>query len=349
MDHIISAREEIERCIWLPYSIKELLYSRSVAVNTLFTPVNEVEIIERIQESVIPIVQIAYAHEVPPHFTRERQYAPPVPKDLNRDKERVNITEPWLYGFIRHPNKTYTLVMFIRGQVIDLTDMSRPRLDPKWEYIRWVFDQYRRLTGNLSTPNGKKPKLRIVGALPGVAERYYKKWRFSGYEEEVKMMQENNENSARFVIEATRQTLERFGLTDSDLILLGSSGTLGKVVSKYFPNAQKFDFWPKNQMKNLSRHLVLDMTWGGSLEYYKDQISKETIWLNEAFPPPIGNNLSSGKRPRSILHIQGVEGHIVPSFPYWYGDIPPCCMGNDEQDASTVRIMEIKYDRTQIA
>jgi hypothetical protein len=183
--------------------------------------------------------------------------------------------------------------------------------------------------------------LRIVWALPGVAQRHFEKWRLLGYEEEIKMMRENNRNSARFVIEATRQTLQRFWLTDSDLILLGSSGTLGTEVAKHFENAKKLDIGPKDQIWNSGRHLVLDMTWGGSLEYYSDRINRDTIWLNESFPPPLRTAISSSLWPRKILHIQGVEGQIVPSFPYGYGDIPPCCMWNDKQDASTVRTMEM--------
>lgn len=341
MDQHINARVEIERCPWLPHTIQELLYSQSVAVNTLFTRVDEGKIIENIHNARLPIAQVSYAHEVPPHFTRKGQYVTPGAMDLNSGKDTVDITQPWLYGFIRHPNATFTLVMFIRGQVIDLTSTGRPRIDPKWEYIRWTFDQYRRFAQAFARLWEKKPILRIVWALPGVAQRYFEKWRLLGYEAEVQMMRENNRNSARFVIEATRQTLQRFWLTDSDLILLGSSGTLGREVAKYFENAEKLDIGPKDQLRKPGRHLVLDMTWGGSLEYYRDSINHETIWLNESFPPPLRTVISSPMWPRKILHIQGVEGQIVPSFPYGYGDIPPCCMWNDEQDASTVRIMEM--------
>jgi hypothetical protein len=341
MDQLINARVEIERCPWLPPTIKELLYSQSVAVNTLFTWVDEGKLIDKIHHAGLPIAQVSYAHEVPPHFTRKWQYETPSTMDLNLGKDTVDITQPWLYGFIRHPNSTFTLVMFIRGQVIDLTSTGRPRIDPKWEYIRWTFDQYRRFAQAFARLWEKKPILRIVWALPGVAQRHFEKWRLLGYEEEVQMMRENNRNSARFVIEATRQTLQRFWLTDSDLILLGSSGTLGKEVAAHFENAEKLDIGPKDQLRKPGRHLVLDMTWGGSLEYYSDRINRDTIWLNESFPPPLRTAISSSLWPRKILHIQGVEGQIVPSFPYGYGDIPPCCMWNDKQDASTVRTMEM--------
>lgn len=341
MDQLINARAEIERCPWLPHTIKELLYSQSVAVNTLFTWVDEEKLIERIYHAGIPITQVSYAHEVSPYFTREWQYETPSAMDLNSGKDTVDITQPWLYGFIRHPNATFTLVMFIRGQVIDLTSTGRPRIDPKWEYIRWTFDQYRRFAQAFARLWEKKPILRIVWALPGVAQRHYEKWRLLGYEAEVQMMRENNRNSARFVIEATRQTLQRFWLTDSDLILLGSSGTLGTEVAAHFEKAEKLDIWPKDQLRKSGIHLVLDMTWGGSFEYYSDRITQDTIWLNESFPPRRWKQWSVSKYPRVMLHIQWVDGNIVPSFPYGYGDIPPCCMWNDEQDASTVRIMEM--------
>lgn len=101
------------------------------------------------------------------------------------------------------------------------------------------------------------------------------------------MMRENNDNSARFVIEATRQTLRRFGLMESEMVILGSAGTLGREVAKHFGMAMKLDMGPKNQLPQMKNHLVLDMTGGGSLEYYSDQVSDTTIWLNESFPPPL--------------------------------------------------------------
>lgn len=341
MNWLVHARKEIESCEWIPPDIQALLYKSSVAVNTLYTPFDETELIDAIGATSFPVRQIAYAHEVPPYFTRKNQYASPLGMDLDAWRENSDITQPWLYGCIRHPNHAVSIVLFIRWQVLDLSDPTRPRIDPKGIYIRGVFDQYRRLVAGILSKNWVAPVLRMVWALPGYAQRSYQKWKFQEYGKEVEMLKENNENSARFVIAATRQTLEKYWLTEANLLLLGASGTLGKVVSLSFPQSMKLDVRESDRFPTHGRYLVLDMTGWGSLEYYAHRLTPEIIWLNESFPPPLWGPITGWVKPGKLLHIQWVDGNIIPSFPYGYGDIPPCCMGLDDQEAKNVKILEM--------
>ena len=55
------------------------------------------------------------------------------------------------------------------------------------------------------------------------------------------MAEASNRNSARFVVEAIYRILSQTDFTESNVVIIGSQGVLGKEIAQNFPQAHQFD------------------------------------------------------------------------------------------------------------
>lgn len=342
MDGKIDARRSILESWLHPETIAYLLRT-SVAANTLLTPFDErafIEMITRYQPQ--PISQIGYAYEAP-WFSRSGSYYTPPWVDLSAWQNAVDQSIPWVYGVIRHPNNSLTLLMFVRGQVIETIASSKwssTRVDPKNENLNAIFSQYRRLTQLLLTNNRPDPKmLAMVGILPGIAIKRTSK--LEGFPDIVEMQVEKNLNSWRFICAAVDRFLSSQHMKQEQVIILGSGGTLGQAVSKYYPQAVLIDIHNQDVLPIHGKYIIIDCTTGWSMGSYLPRLSKnvEWTWINEAYPPPDKWIAQQAKNKGiDVYHITGVAWETIPPFPDGYGMTPPCCMGLVDQEADTVKI-----------
>ncbi len=334
----IDARREIEESDWIHPKVKDFLIRHSVVVNRASTPFDEQEFIDLIcQYQPEPIRQITIAYEAPPIFIRQR-YTIPKGYDIYGWWEHIDPYTPWISGFTRQTDGSIGILLFMRRDIFAILQ------DQEYRFIRWAFDQDRRLRKLLGERGNDLGPLAMVGILPWYILKRREK--FSDYPEYIHMCEEKNQNSARFVVEATRQILEEANIASENLVVLGSHGSLGKVVREYFPDSKGIDLGNIHDFPRSGRYLILDCTVGNTLEKYlkwwflTEKI--EGIWLNEAYPPPHPNVIKKVPKTLEIRHILGVEWEVIPSLPWYYHNAIPCCMWLLDQDVKSVKVIGLE-------
>ena len=324
----------------LPQEIIQYLLKTSVAVNRLSTPFDEQEFINMMAEKESrEIVQIAYAYEAP-GFSRAWEYANPLWIDLDGGWDELwDPTVPGVYGVVEHPNNTVSLLMFVRQQVIRASN-GRTRIDDGNIHLNAIFSQYRRLVQGLIANGRPDPQmLAMVGILPGIAIK--RKRDLSEYTDIVDMQSDKNINTWRFIKSAVQWFLDTNSMTNEQLIILGSGGTLGGAVAGYFPWARLIDINNQDDLPQSGRHVIIDCTTWWSMGSYLPKLNPNVswTWINEAYPPPsIKPSLMAQKMGIQVFHIEWVAWKIIPAFPEWYGNNPPCCIWLLDQAASTVKV-----------
>lgn len=119
-----------------------------------------------------------------------------------------------------------------------------------------------------------------------------------------------------------------------DVIVLGGAGFIGRAVVE----AMTQDGWncyvvdPKVATSGLPSQLqgqpalLLDVARKGAIGPYIDQMWPGLVVLNEVFPAPsqkLVRQMLAKDVP--VLHLAGVAGRVIPSFPDGYEGAVPCC------------------------
>ena len=311
----------------LPPEIKALILRYSMVVNSIDTPCESEDIIPIIAEHLPgTISQLGYVYQAP-WFQRYRQYAPPS-EEANHNWDQVEIREPWFYGFMRHPDNSFTIVFYVRQAVVQSL-WTRTRIDPGNHALLTIFSHYRRVTNLLLQNNRPDPKmLAMVGILPGIAIK--RRNQLAWYNDVIEMQIQKNLNSWRFICAAVERLMCEKWIWEEDLVILGSWWTLWSAVAVGFPRATLIDLHNKDTLNNeaSSRRIIIDCTTGGSMQEYISSLSRGDIWVNEAFPPPLLPVVQQAKVVwAEVYHIPWVDGETIPPLPPWYWVTPPCCMG----------------------
>lgn len=341
----INAEREIRNSGLHP-NVVDYLIETSVAVNTLYTPFNEKEFIKKVSDHQPErIRQIWYAYEAP-WFSREWEYYSRSGLDLNEWRDSTVLTNPGVYGVSRHPDGSIGLLLFVRWQVIESINW-RTRIDHWNRYLNGIFAQYRRLVHHIIQEWRPDPELlAMVGILPGVAIK--RRESFPEYQDIIKMCEQKNLNSWRFINTAVWRILKKEGLSEENLIILGSGWTLGKAVAQFFQKATLIDTNNKDDMPRSGKWVIVDCTTGWSMEEYLPRLSNNAqwTWVNEAYPPPNKTlTLKAIENWMESFHINWVDGEIIPPYPDGYGSTPPCCIWLLDQDAETVVVSRWPAER----
>lgn len=358
MNQLIYPKKEILQCDWIPPELQLYMISNSVAVNRLSTPFDVHKLVILLTRFQFRVKQIVVAYEVPPGFTRSWQYFTEEWYSLSPWVADTNdIYSPWLYGLSRDHDGSIKIILFMRQ------DIFRILREKEKKHIKWAYHQFQKIRSLLPEWEWKQlDPLALVGVLPGKILEWGTQWLWSEYQELVDMAERTNENSARFVVEATRRVLREYHFRESQLIILWSHWVLGKVVSKSFEGgAYTHDLKDKNRrdpselLKNSS--VILDCTNWASLKEYFDcwyfQVWKCYVWIVESYPVPDRKTVDAITHAWidiHVLHIRWVWignthrwGNMIP-FPV-YDRVMPCCTWSSDQDARDV-IVDDLYPET---
>ncbi len=318
----------------LPLQIRSLMLRYSMVVNSIDTPCQPEDIVPIISEYLPgPIRQVWYVYQAP-WFQRYRQYSPPKEEGISVSwGSPIDENQPWFYGFMRHPDSSFTVVFYVRQAVIQSV-WTRTRIDPQNHALIAIFSHYRRVVEILEKSGIPDPKmLAMVGILPGIAIK--RERQLVWYSDIIQMQIQKNLNSWRFIGAAVRRLMDDKNVLEKDLVILGAWWTLWSAVAVAFPGAKLIDIHNKDSLneKSSSKRIIIDCTTGWSMEEYLSLLTQSDIWVNEAFPPPL---LPVVQRAKSlwieVYHIPGVEGETIPPLPPGYWLTPPCCMGLTDPD-----------------
>ena len=116
---------------------------------------------------------------------------------------------------------------------------------------------------------------------------------------------------------------------DVPLIILGAKGFVGSALSIALEHREIWgvdvgDSWPSHLADQ--RHLLVNVSNRRALDDFVDNLSQQTILLNEVYPEPSASQRRR-LRERGIptYHVVGVEAFVFPSMPKAYAGGIPCC------------------------
>ena len=138
---------------------------------------------------------------------------------------------------------------------------------------------------------------------------------------------------ASVVVESVYQMLEKENIDKKDAFcyILGGKGFIGTEVAKIieekgdFPYliVEKDDEYTLNEniSHNKDYRVIVNISRKGVFETYSESMDDKCLLLNEVFPPPRIKGLPL----KAAYHLKGIKAKVIPSMPYDYSNVMPCC------------------------
>ena len=138
---------------------------------------------------------------------------------------------------------------------------------------------------------------------------------------------------AEVIVESVYQMLEKEHIDKESVFcyILGGRGFIGTEVANiiekkgHFPYliVEKDDNYTlkENISNNKNHRVIINVSRKGVFESYAESMDNNCLLLNEVFPPPRIKEVNL----KAAYHLKGIKAKVIPSMPYDYSNVMPCC------------------------